>query len=293
MAKRRLREVARHLAGPAILAGVALLASGCGTTSWRTPDGRIATGRIDFQKESVTGRTYHLYVPHSYDPGRPWPLVITAQGTFPFDHAMMQRDRWVDAAERHGMIVCAPDFDSANGLLNIPLDHPPPELLRDEEATLKIIDELKTRYNIMPHAIMITGWSGGGYPAHFIGLRHPELFRCIVGRTANFSPLLVSPETARQARHMPVYVFYGAFDLPGFKSMAETAEFWYTTVGFDKFTIRQLPGGHDSHEEEAARYLAGILQGSSPAGPVTVRLQGSDSRTGGPESGADRAGTRY
>jgi len=250
----------RRLAGLVALVIITLSSSGCGTTSWQTPGGGIATGKIDFQKEPVTGRTYHLYVPRSYDPGRSYPLVISAHGTFPFDHALTQRDRWADVAERYQMIVCAPDFDSANGLLNIPVDHPAPELLRDEAATLRIIEQLKARYNIRPHATMITGWSGGGYPAHFIGLRHPDLFRCIVSRAANFSPLLVSEEVASRARHMHVYIFYGMFDLPGFKSIAQNAHFWYARRGFQNATMRELPSGHDPHQDEAARYFARILQ---------------------------------
>jgi poly(3-hydroxybutyrate) depolymerase len=249
-----------RLAGLIALIIITLSSSGCGTTSWRTPDGRIATGKINFQTEPVTGRTYHLYVPSSYDASRSYPLVISAHGTFPFDQAMMQRDRWADVAERYQMIVCTPDFDAANGLLSIPMERPAPELLRDEAATLKIIEQLKARYNIRRHATMITGWSGGGYPAHFIGLRHPNLFRCIVSRTANFSPLLVSEKVAENARHMHVYIFYGTFDLPGFKSIAENARLWYGMRGFQNATIRELPSGHDPHQDEAARYFAYILQ---------------------------------
>lgn len=273
----------RRLAGLVALVVITLSSSGCGTTAWRTPDGRIATGKINFQREPDTGRTYHLYIPSSYDARRSYPLVISAHGTFPFDHAMMQRDRWADVAERYQMIVCAPDFDAANGLLSIPMDRPAPELLRDEVATLKIIKQLKARYNIRPQATMITGWSGGGYPAHFIGLRHPDLFRCIVSRTANFSPLLVSEDVARRARHMHVYIFYGMFDLPGFKSLAENTYFWYAARGFQNATLRELPGGHNPHQDEAARYFARILK-RYPAvtlkatyvagkGPRTVRFR--------------------
>jgi len=163
-------------------------------------------------------------------------------------------------AEKYRMIICAPDFDSANGLLAIPPDHPAPELLRDEDATLRIVAQLKSRYHIMPHGIMITGWSGGGYPAHFIGLRHPDLFRCIASRTANFSTLLVSEDAARRARHMHVYIFYGMFDLPGFKTIARNAHEWYARRGFENATMRELPTGHDPNQAEAARYFADILQ---------------------------------
>ncbi|MBL7140717.1 MAG: PKD domain-containing protein [Planctomycetes bacterium] len=267
----------------AALAAATGVVSGCGPTPWRTDDGRIVTGKLDFQKEPVTGRVYHLYIPTSYNPRRQYPLVVTAQGTFPFDQAAGQRDRWIEVAERYGLIVCSADFDSATGWLGVPEDRPAPELVRDDEATMAIIRELKSRYSINPDAIMISGWSGGGYPAHYIGLNHPDVFRCIVGRTANFKEHLVSDDVARRARHMHIYVFFGEGDLPGFDQMNRDANFWYTVRGFRNFVIRQLPGGHNPNQVEAARYFLNIVshwpavhvEASQTDGvaPLTVRFR--------------------
>jgi hypothetical protein len=244
-----------------VLAGalVAVLAGGCAQGEWRRPDGSIVTGKVSFQKDPATGRVYHLYIPTTYNPRRAYPLLITGQGTFPFDEAAGQRNRWADVAERYGLIVCSPDFDSATGLLGIPADHAAPELVRDETATLGILKELQSHYNINPDAIMITGWSAGAYPAHFIGLRHPEVFRCIVGRAGNFSEHLVSDDVAARARHMHIYVFFGEGDWPGFSGMGREANYWYTVRGFRNFVIRPLPGGHDPNQVEAARYFLNII----------------------------------
>ena len=245
----------------AVLAGVAwaLAVGGCATDAWRAEDGTIRTGKVSFQKEATTGRTYHLYIPTTYNPRRAYPLVVTAQGTFPFDEAAQQRDRWVDVAERYGFIVCSADFDGATGLLGFPADKPAPELVRDDKAAVAIVREIASRYNINRDAIMITGWSGGGFPAHFIGMHHPEIFRCIVGRTANFNDRLVTDDVALKARNMHVYVFFGEADLPGFDSQNRDANFWYTIRGFRNFVIRRLPGGHDPNQTEAARYFLNIV----------------------------------
>ena len=260
-----------------------LAAGGCGSTSWKTADGRIVTGRIDFQHEATTGRVYHLYVPTSYNPRRAYPLVISAQGTFPFDEARNQRDRWVEVAEKNNLIICSADFDGANGLLSVPLDHPAPELVRDDKTTMAILQELQSRYNIRKDAIMITGWSGGGLTAHFVGLRHPDTFRCIVGRAANFNDHLVTDAEALRARHMHVYCFLGTADLPGWAEMNRSANYWYTVRGFRNFRIRQIPGGHDPNQAEAARYFVDIIshwpsvriESSSREGraPLAVALQ--------------------
>ena len=91
-----LGATALAAAGVAVLAG----AVGCEPQAWRTQDGTIVTGKVDFQKEPVSGRVYHLYIPKTYNPKRHYPLIVTAQGTFPFDQAAGQRDRWIDVAER-------------------------------------------------------------------------------------------------------------------------------------------------------------------------------------------------
>ncbi|HUU11571.1 MAG TPA: PKD domain-containing protein [Phycisphaerae bacterium] len=285
-----------RLAVIGLMLGVAVLAAsaGCAAQPWRHADGTIVTGKVDFQREATTGRTYHLYVPKTYNPKRAYPLVLTAQGTFPFDQAAGQRDRWVDVAERYGLIVCSADFDAATGWLGVPKDRPAPELVRDDEAAMAIIREIKGRYNIDPDALMITGWSGGGFPAHYIGLNHPDVFRCIIGRTANFNEHLVSDDVAQRARHVHVYVFFGEGDLPGFDQMNRDANFWYTVRGFRNFVIRRLPGGHNPNQTEAARYFLNIvnhwpathIEASATSGPapltVTLRalVRDPDSRDG-------------
>jgi poly(3-hydroxybutyrate) depolymerase len=237
----------------------AAVTAGCATTAWRASDGRIATGKVDFQHEPTTGRTYHLYIPTTYNPQREYPLVVTGQGTFPFDNAAAQRDKWIEVAEKYGMIICSPDFDSATWLLGIPSDHPAPELVRDEKATVAVVKEIESHYNINRDAIMISGWSAGAFGAHFIGLHHPEVFRAIVARAGNFNEHLVSDDVALRARHMHVYVFFGEGDLPGFDTMNRDANFWYTVRGFRNFVIRRMPGGHSHNEEEAARYFLNIV----------------------------------
>jgi len=249
--------------GPATrmaLLAAAVLAAGCGQRDWRTPDGAVVTGKIDYQKEPVTGRTYHLYVPTSYDPRRAYPLVITGHGMFPFDHAMLQRDRWVDVAEANGLIVCSPDLDSATAFLHAKAGDPPSELLRDEKAVLAVLDQVKRRYSIREDAVALTGWSAGGFAAQFIGLRHPETFRCIIGRTPNFSEHLVTDAQASRARDMHVYLFYGKGDMLPFEVMSHDAACWYSTRGFRNFTIKWLPGGHNPNQQEASQYLLDLFE---------------------------------
>ena len=243
----------------AALVAALLAAGGCGQDTWRRPDGTLVTGKVSFQKEPTTGRTYHLYIPTTYNPRRAYPLVVTGQGMFPFDEAAQQRDRWVDVAERYGIIICSPDLDSATGFLGVPSDRPAPELVRDEQAVVAVVREVRSRYNINPDGMMITGWSAGAFAAHYIGLHHPEVFRAIVGRAGNFNERLVPDDVAQRARHMHVYVFFGEGDLPGWPAMNREANYWYTVRGFRNFVIRPMGGGHDPNQLEAARYFLNVV----------------------------------
>ena len=225
-----------------------LAATGCGADAWRRADGTIVTGKVNYQKEPTTGRVYHLYIPSTYRPTRAYPLIVSGHGMFPWDEGASQRDKWVDVAERYGLIVCSPDIDSSSAFLGIPSDRPAPELVSDEKAVVAIVKEIESRYTINQDAVMITGWSAGAYIAHFIGMRHPEIFRCIVGRCGNFNEHLVSDDVAKRARHMHVYVFYGEADWPGFAGQSKDANYWYTMHKFDNFRMCAMPGGHDPNQ---------------------------------------------
>jgi hypothetical protein len=255
----RLGGSVRAVAVAVLLAALGLAMTGCIADSWKRADGSIVTGKVSSQKESTTGRVYQLYIPTTYNPKRAYPLVVTGHGMFPFDEAAGQRDRWVDVAERYGLIVCSPDLDSCTAFLGVPTDRPASELVSDEKAVVAIVKELESRYNINRDAVMITGWSAGAFMAHYIGQRHPEIFRVIISRTGNFNDHLVSDEVALRARHMHVYCFYGEADWPGFSGWSRDANYWYTMHGFHNFVIRQMPGGHDPNQLEATRYFLNII----------------------------------
>lgn len=239
--------------------------------------GAVKTGKLSFRNEKA-GRNYYMYVPTNYSPKKAWPLVVSAPGTFPFDSSPGTRDSWIDQAEKHGIIVCCPDLDTANGLMNVKADQA--KLAKDLEAVMAILDEVRERYKIDPNGIFSTGWSGGGYPAHYLMLKRPDVFRGVIGRTANFSEDLVDDEAARKARHRHAYCFFAKSDLAGIPEQNRRAHSWYTVRGFLNFKIEEVPGGHSKNNDLAAQWLTKIvttwpvarIQASkvSGAAPLTV-----------------------
>ena len=236
--------------------------------------GAVRTGKLDLRQQSVDCN-YYMYIPTAYNPRKKWPLIVSAPGTFPFDSPPGTRNAWIDAAEKYGFIICCPDFKSATGLLNPKGDQA--KLATDDKNVVAILQELRARYSLNPDGAAITGWSGGGFPAHYIGLHHPELFRAIIGRTACFSEDLVDDETARKARQMHVFCFFAANDFAGIPEQNRRANFWYTTRGFLNFEIREVPGGHAKNNDLAGQWFSNLLH----AWPV-VHLEASKKSGQGP-----------
>jgi poly(3-hydroxybutyrate) depolymerase len=54
-------------------------------------------------------REYLLYVPKSYDPAKPTPLVITLHTAMSWDSAAMAISQWNRVADEHGFIVAYPE----------------------------------------------------------------------------------------------------------------------------------------------------------------------------------------
>ncbi len=164
----------------ALLAVLALAAAGCPVTqSQDTPVSHLK------RTEPVTGTGYYLYVPSNYGEHRAWPLVVTLQGTYGFDDARRQIKEWKALAEDKGFIVVAPNMKSTQGVLPVLNPLRRRDLATDEKAVLAVMDELKRQYRIDETAVMITGYSAGGFPMYYTALRNPQRFSVLVSRMAN------------------------------------------------------------------------------------------------------------
>jgi len=163
-----------------LLVGLSLAAAGCPVTqSQDTPVSQFTA------REPETGAKYHMYVPSNYGEHRRWPLVITLQGTYGFDDANRQIKEWKALAEKHGLIVVAPKMKSTQGVLPVLSPLRRRDLARDEEHVLAIMAQVKREYRIDESAVMITGYSAGGFPMYYIALRNPQLFSVLVSRMAD------------------------------------------------------------------------------------------------------------
>ena len=201
--------------------------------------------------EPSTGRGYYIYVPSTYRHDKPAPLIVTCHGTPPYDVAEHHIREWKKLGEINGCIIVAPQLVATDGLFG---DGPVIGMLQDERYILSIISYLGYRYNIDKANIMLTGFSGGGFPTYWVGLRHPETFSVLAARNANFNrPNLDGWFTPRPTT--PLIIYWGANDPGVIRSQCEQAIEYLRGKGY-KPVVRELPGvGHERHPEVAMDFF--------------------------------------
>ncbi len=106
-------------------------------------------------------RPYLLYVPKSYDPATPTPLVISIHGFAEWPAHQMQMTHWNDLADQYGFIVVYPSgtrFPKRwRTQVQAGSDASP-----DVTFISDLIDKLESEYNIDPGRIYANGLSNGG-----------------------------------------------------------------------------------------------------------------------------------
>lgn len=110
-------------------------------------------------------KPYHLYVPTSYSPSRPMPLVLALHGTGGPNTAPLgattARDNWAIKAESGQFIVIAAIASGSQGGWAVP-----PNSFNDYSVFRAMLDDVKAAYNIDVTRIYGWGYSSGGHVMH-------------------------------------------------------------------------------------------------------------------------------
>jgi poly(3-hydroxybutyrate) depolymerase len=209
------------------------------------------------QTEPRTGAKYWLYKPSYYRADRPWPLVVTLHGTHGWDPADWQIAEWRKLAEDKGLIVIAPELSSVQGILPVVRSLWYDDLRRDEEAILACIDEACSTLSVDRSAVLLTGFSAGGYPLYYVGLRHPTRFSMLIARSCNCdADMLRSIPVTDDVRRLPVMIFCGK-DEPGLLGSSPISRDSWDAFRYlreqkcTKVQHTELPGGHLRRPEMA------------------------------------------
>jgi polyhydroxybutyrate depolymerase len=154
-------------------------------------------------------RSYLLYVPESYDPSAPVPLVINIHGFAQWPAHQMQLSHWNDLADEYGFIVVYPSgtrfplrwrtWGEPGGALDPTLDV---NFISD------LIDKLE-EYNIDPNRIYANGLSNGGGMSFLLLCRLADRIAAI----GSVAGAYATPwEGCEPTRPVPAILFHGTED---------------------------------------------------------------------------------
>ena len=132
-------------------------------------------------------QSYALYIPTNYSPARKWALLAAFD---PGARGMIPVERFKEAAERYGYIVCGSN-NSRNGPLQ-----------PSAEAAKAMLSDIAARFSIDDKRVYLTGFSGGARAATAIAVWLKEQIAGVIGCGAGFA-VGIEPSSSLS------FIFYG------------------------------------------------------------------------------------
>jgi phospholipase/carboxylesterase len=166
-----------------------------------------STGIMHVDNEAGSRGGYSIYVPEYYTPDRCWPLVMALHGGSGNGRGFLWS--WLREARSFGAILVAP---TATG--------PMPEkttwaLMGDDTDTpslMRILEAVRTRWNVDPARLLMTGMSDGGTFCYVSGLDGVSPFTHLAPVSATFHPLMAEMADAERLRGLPIHIVHGKLD---------------------------------------------------------------------------------
>jgi predicted esterase len=141
-----------------------------------------------------------VYVPASYDPKKPAPLVVLLHGRGDSENDMIASP-WVRAdADAAGCIVVAPYARGDSQYVD--------PASTDVYAAL---DAARQAFNVDPHRIYLAGHSMGGYGVFIVAPKHPDVWAGVLAASGG----MVTEDSAtalKALQNTPVYLVVGSND---------------------------------------------------------------------------------
>jgi len=169
--------------------------------------GQQDTGIIHDHNEPGSRGGFSLYVPEYYTPDRAWPLVMALHGGSGNGRGFLWS--WLRDARSHGAILVAPtatgspSTKSTWALMGEDTDSP---------NLARILDTVRSRYNVDPERLLLTGMSDGGTFCYVSGLESASPFTHLAPVAATFHPLMAEMADAERLRGLPIYLVHGQLD---------------------------------------------------------------------------------
>jgi polyhydroxybutyrate depolymerase len=154
-------------------------------------------------------REYLLYVPKSYDPAKPAPLVITLHTSMSWDSAAMAISQWNQVADEQGFLVAYPQGTGFGSKSWEMAGSETPDRMPDVIFITALIDKLEGAYNIDKARIYANGMSNGGGMAFVVSCTLSDRIAAVGLISAGLDP---GWSWCTDHRPVPVIAFHGTAD---------------------------------------------------------------------------------
>ena len=154
-------------------------------------------------------RKYLLYVPKSYDPAKPTPLVIALHTSMSWDSAAMAISQWNSVADENGFIVVYPEGTGFGPKSWEMAGSETPSRMPDVLFISSLIDKLEASYNIDKSRIYANGMSNGGGMAFVLSCTLSDRIAAVGLVSAGIDP---GWSWCTDHNPVPVIAFHGTAD---------------------------------------------------------------------------------
>jgi poly(3-hydroxybutyrate) depolymerase len=223
-------------------------------------DGRTGDFKRHYTLESANEiMPYRLYVPTSYTPAKPFPLIVALHGLGGTEDSFFTGYNGVmpTLAEARGYIVAAPLGYRVDGSYGWGLGTPPPDpntrrvQERSEEDVMQVLRRVRAQYNVDPGRIYLMGHSMGAIGTWKIAPKYPDIWAAL-GAFAGSG----APATLDRVRRIPQFVVHGDDDrtvsVEGSRAMVAKMKELGVEVRY-----LEIPGG--GHSDVVAPNIPGMF----------------------------------
>ena len=200
-----------------LLALTVLLPAGTAFADREASDDERMIGDPRVQHRSYTfpptGETipYALFVPESYDPQTPAPVIVSLHGLGRSYDWLMGYHGYLDFAAAGGYIVVTPLGYIRRGWYGTETLDDPDDGRYSEQDVMEVLGLVREEFNIDANRIYLWGHSMGGAGTYHLAKRHPELWAALAV-VAPAPRASQSPDDLTLFSHLPVLVIHGDDD---------------------------------------------------------------------------------
>jgi polyhydroxybutyrate depolymerase len=169
------------------------------------------TNVLDSVQHQLQWRTYKLHIPTSYNGSSPFPLVIALHGGGHTADTMEYITNFSQKADASNFIVVYPNgrkFGVQTWNAGTCCGNSVTFNIDDVGFIVKMIDSLKTNYNIDTNKIYVTGASNGGMLAYRLACEKANLFAAV----APVAATMVTTITCSPSRVVPILHVHSLID---------------------------------------------------------------------------------